>query len=42
MADDYNYKMSDLDFKKYKLKSSVESANEDFLNQEFKSRKRAG
>lgn len=39
MPDDYNYKMSDLEYKKYKLKRSVESANEEYLMQELKSRK---
>ena len=27
MADDYNYRMSDLEYKKYKLKTSMEAAN---------------
>lgn len=31
MPDGYNYKMSDLEYKKYKLKRSVESANEEYL-----------
>jgi hypothetical protein len=39
MPDDYNYRMSDIDYKKYKLKRSVESANEEFLMQEYKERK---
>jgi hypothetical protein len=39
MADDYNYRMSDIDYKKYKLKRSIEAANEEFLMQEYKTRK---
>jgi serine/threonine protein kinase len=40
MPDDYNYKMSDLEYKKYKLKQSIESANEEFLNQEVRVKKK--
>ena len=42
MADDYNYKMSDLEYKKYKLKQSIESANEEFINGEHRQKKKAG
>ena len=31
MPDDYNYKMSDLEFKKYKLRQTIESTNQEFL-----------
>jgi serine/threonine-protein kinase SRPK3 len=31
MPDEYNYKMTDLEYKKYKLKSTIEQTNEDFL-----------
>lgn len=40
MPDDYNFKMSDLEYKKYKLKRSVESANEEFLLSEFRGTKK--
>lgn len=39
MADDYNYRMSDLEYKKYKLKTSMEAANQEFLLGEYKGRK---
>lgn len=39
MADDYNYRMSDLEYKKYKLKTSMEAANSEFLLGEYKGRK---
>jgi hypothetical protein len=32
MPDNYNYKMSDLEYNKYKLKQSVETGNQEFLD----------
>lgn len=32
MADDYDFKMNDLDFKKYKLRQTFEGINNDFVN----------
>jgi len=40
MPDDYNHTMSDLEYKKYKLKQSIESANIDFLTQEIRVKKK--
>lgn len=45
MPDDYSYRMSDLEFKKYSLKQRVENVEKEFLNTEDgvrKQKKRAG
>ena len=42
MPDDYNYKMSDLEYKKFKLKQSVEGGNLEFLLDEYKGKKKPG
>lgn len=34
MPDDYNYKMSDLEYKKFKLRQTIEAVNDDFLNKD--------
>lgn len=34
MPDDYDFKMSDLEFKKYKLRQTFEGINHDFVNGE--------
>ena len=34
MADDYQYRMSDLEYKKYKLRQTIEAVNDDYLNQD--------
>jgi len=39
MPDDYNYKMTDLEYKKYKLKQSVETGNHEFLEGERNKKK---
>lgn len=36
MPDDYSFRMSDLEFKKYNLKQSIETANLEFLEDNFK------
>lgn len=33
MADEYNYKMTDLEYKKYSLKQSIENVKEQVMNQ---------
>jgi len=30
MSDDYNFKMTDLEYKKFKLRQTIESVNDDF------------
>lgn len=34
MPDDYTYRMSDLDFKKFKLRQTVEAVNDDFMTKD--------
>ena len=34
MPDDYNYRMSDLEYKKFKLRQTVEAVNDDFVNKD--------
>jgi hypothetical protein len=34
MPDNYNFKMSDLEFKKYKLRQTFEGINNEFLHEE--------
>ena len=34
MPDDYNYRMNDLEFKKFKLRQTIESVNDDFMKKE--------
>ena len=31
MPDDFNYRMSDLEYKKFKLKSTIESVHDEYL-----------
>jgi len=31
MPDDFNFRMSDLNYKKFKLKQTIEAVNDDFL-----------
>jgi hypothetical protein len=40
MPDEYNYHMSDLEYRKYKLRQTVEIANQDFLFDEYKGSKK--
>ena len=32
MPDDYSYRMSDLEYKKYKLRQTIEGVNDDYTN----------
>lgn len=34
MPDDFNYRMSDLEYKKFKLRQTIENVNDDFLTQD--------
>ena len=34
MPDDYNYRMNDLEFKKFKLRQTIEAVNDDFIKKE--------
>ena len=42
MADDFNFRMSDLEYRKYKLRQTVEIGNQEFLLDEYKGAKKKG